>query len=48
MQEYERLKAEHNNFEKAEHREAALEADLIAYGLFGLQDPLRPEIKGSI
>jgi len=29
-------------------RQTALEDDLIAYGLFGLQDPLREEIKGSI
>lgn len=48
MQEYQDLQAAHNNFAKAPDREAAFEHDLTAYGLFGLQDPLRPEIKASI
>jgi len=48
MQEYDDLQAAHNNFAKAPDREAAFENNLTAYGLFGLQDPLRPEIVASI
>lgn len=47
MAEYEQLKYENNNFEKEEDREV-LEQDLIAVGIFGLQDPLRPDIEESI
>jgi magnesium-transporting ATPase (P-type) len=48
MAEYQQLEADHNMFAKELDRETALECNLTAYGLFGLQDPLRPEIVGSI
>lgn len=48
MAEYRQLEEDHNMFAKEADREKALERDLTAYGLFGLQDPLRPEIVGSI
>jgi len=47
MRDYKELKLKHNNFEKEGDR-LVLEKDLIAIGLFGLQDPLRDTIKGSI
>jgi Ca2+ transporting ATPase len=47
MQEFNRLKAANDDFAKEKNR-LVLETDLIAVGLFGLQDPLRPTIKGSI
>jgi magnesium-transporting ATPase (P-type) len=48
MADYEQLKADHNDFAKDADGQEGLERDLTAYGLFGLQDPLRPEIVGSI
>jgi len=47
MDTFENIKASHNNFEKEKDREV-LEQDLIAIGVFGLQDPLRPTIVDSI
>lgn len=47
LEEYNRLKAENNDFEKEADREV-LETGLTAIGLFGLQDPLRPTIVDSI
>lgn len=47
MDEYENLKGENNNFDKPEDRDC-LEKELIAVGIFGLQDPLRDEINDSI
>lgn len=47
MDEYESIKAANNDFEKEENREI-LEQDLVAVGIFGLQDPLRPGIRESI
>jgi magnesium-transporting ATPase (P-type) len=41
------LKAENNDFEKPEDRDC-LEKELVAVGIFGLQDPLRDGIKESI
>jgi magnesium-transporting ATPase (P-type) len=37
---FEALKAENNDFDTKEDRRV-LEQDLVAVGLFGLQDPLR-------
>lgn len=48
MEDYQKLEADHNNFAKEADREAAFENNLTAYGLFGLQDPLRPQIVDSI
>jgi len=45
---FKKLEKDHNDFKMEKDRQTALEDDLIAYGLFGLQDPLREEIKGSI
>lgn len=45
--EYDELKAENNNFKNEADREC-LENELIAVGLFGLQDPLREGIVESI
>lgn len=47
MRDFEALKREHNGFAKESDREI-LETDLVAIGLFGLQDPLRDTIKSSI
>lgn len=47
MADFERLKRNNNDFEKEKDREI-LEKDLIAIGIFGLQDPLRPDIVESI
>lgn len=47
MADYEQLKADNNDFETDEDREC-LEKDLIAFCLFGLQDPLRLGIVESI
>lgn len=46
-EEYEGIKAEHNNFETEEDREA-LEAELTAVGIWGIQDPLRDGISDAI
>jgi len=43
MEEFEGLKSDNNNFEKADDR-TCLETDLTAIAIFGLQDPLRPTI----
>lgn len=40
MAEFEQVKADNNDFEKESDREV-LECNLTAYGIFGLQDPLR-------
>jgi magnesium-transporting ATPase (P-type) len=37
------LKENNNNFEKEDDRNC-LEQNLTAFGIFGLQDPLRPNI----
>jgi len=42
------LKADNNNFEKADDRECLETGGLEAIGIFALQDPLRESIKGSI
>lgn len=47
MDEYNACKDENNGFESEADREA-MERDLTAYGIFGLQDPLRDTIKSSI
>lgn len=47
LDEYNSIKAANNDFEKEKDREV-LECDLIAIGVFGLQDPLRPTIVDSI
>ena len=47
MDQYNSLKAANNDFEKEKDREV-LETNLVAIGLFGLQDPLRPTIIESI
>lgn len=47
LAEFEQIKADNNDFEKEKDREV-LEKDLTAYGIFGLQDPLRLEIVDSI
>jgi magnesium-transporting ATPase (P-type) len=47
MDEFERLKEDNNNFEKPEDRDC-LEKELVAVGIFGLQDPLRPGIRESV
>jgi magnesium-transporting ATPase (P-type) len=46
-EEYMRLKAQHNNFEKESDREA-LEQNLTLIGIYALQDPLRDEVKRSV
>ena len=48
MDEFNSLKASHNNFEKEKDRECLEEGGLEAIGIFALQDPLRPSIKDSI
>jgi len=47
MEQYEELKAANNDFETEADREV-LEDELVAVGIFGLQDPLRPSIVDSI
>ncbi len=47
MAEFEKLRKDHRDFEKEKDREC-LECDLVAIGLFGIQDPLRDTIEGSI
>jgi len=47
IEEYERLKAQHNDFQNERDREV-LEASLTVIGIFGLQDPLREEIIESV
>jgi len=47
LSEFESIKAENNDFEKEADREI-LEQDLVAVGIFGLQDPLRNGIIESI
>lgn len=47
-QEYEKVKASHNNFDSADDRRKGLENNLIAIGLFGIQDPLRDTIVSSV
>jgi len=47
MNEFTRLKKMNNDFQKENDR-LVLETDLVAAGLFGLQDPLRDTIKSSI
>jgi P-type Ca2+ transporter type 2C len=47
MDEFNQVKADNNNFASEGDREI-LEKDLTAYAIFGLQDPLRPTIFGSI
>lgn len=46
-EEYDDLKASNNDFELATDRQV-LESDLIAIGLFGIQDPLRETIIDSV
>jgi Ca2+-transporting ATPase len=47
MDEFNSIKSENNDFEKEADREI-LEHELVAVGIFGLQDPLRPGIIESI
>lgn len=47
-QEFETIKAQNNNFESADDRRRGLENNLIAIGLFGIQDPLRDTIVKSV
>lgn len=47
MDEFETMKSENNNFKNPEDG-ACLEKELVAVGIFGLQDPLRDGIKESI
>jgi magnesium-transporting ATPase (P-type) len=47
MNDFNNIKAANNDFEKENDREV-LEAGLVAIGVFGLQDPLRPTIVDSI
>jgi len=47
MADFEQVKADNNNFESEADREC-LEKDLVAYAIFGLQDPLRSTIVSSI
>jgi len=47
MQEFEDLKAANNGFAKPEDRNC-LEQDLVALGIFGIQDPLRDTIVPSV
>jgi len=47
VEDFEALKADNNDFETDADREC-LETDLTAIGIFGLQDPLRETIVGSI
>ena len=46
-EEYLRLKAQHNNFEKEGDRES-LEKNLTLIGIYALQDPLRDEVVRSV
>lgn len=46
-QEYEALKSANNDFESEKDRQV-LEQDLIAIGIFGIQDPLRDTIVASV
>lgn len=46
VEEYERLKAQHNDFQNEKDREV-LETSLTVIGIFALQDPLRHEIVSS-
>lgn len=48
MDEYQQIKASHNDFVKEVDREVLEEGGLEAIGIFGLQDPLRPTIVNSI
>lgn len=45
--EFEALKAANNNFRTSEDQ-AAVEKNLIMVGIFGLKDPLRPDIKKNV
>lgn len=47
LDEFNRIKSENNDFESEADREV-LEQNLTAYGIFGLQDPLRDTIVDSI
>ena len=46
-EEYQRLKAQHNGFEKEADRES-LEKNLTLIGIYALQDPLRDEVVRSV
>ena len=48
QEEYDSLKASHNDFVKEADREVLEEEGLEAIGIFGLQDPLRSTIVDSI
>jgi len=43
LQRYEKMKAENDHFETEASRDC-LEDDLIMFALFGLEDPIRPEV----
>ncbi len=45
--EYDLLKAQNNNFEEPKDREV-LEAGLCIIAVFGIRDPLRPEIVDAV
>ena len=46
--EFERLKAQHNDFKEEADREQLEQLGLTIIGIYGLQDPLRPEIVDSV
>lgn len=48
LDEFNKMKADHNDFEKQEDKECLEEGGLQAIGIFALQDPLRGDIKDSI
>jgi len=48
MDEYNQLKSDNNKFTKAADKEVLELGGLEAIGIFGLQDPLRLDIKDSI
>jgi len=48
LDEFNQMKADHNDFEKQEDKECLEEGGLQAIGIFALQDPLRGDIKDSI
>lgn len=48
MDEYNQIKADHNNFATNDDKECLEVGGLMALGIFALQDPLRGDIKDSI
>lgn len=48
LSEFNRLKVNNNDFASEDDREKLEKLGLTAIGIYGLQDPLRPEIKDSV